>query len=1813
MNAKRIADALRQLDTEWFTKLRPRWVDIIGSYAGKELFLVDGDALIQVVLDDRLLQLGRSNSCDFQILHAFYSVESFLHDLQKRGAVFHIIFFDSNRPLAIGTSANAWKASSRSLAHKTLKAYIQSLEFETHDFTDLSDQDWKNYIFFNKPLFILSNDHTVPESDQDGDILKTANLLHRIFLRNMLDEGLLLGSLREMDFRDSQANTFLYDQKSPYTLPDNVVSAAKYAQAVFEDLHPGEDSDDEEEDTQASDVESWPVDAIRHYVSQIEGTPPPIQLSLLFSFLAHIKMLDAISLDLRSQPTPCDLSPNLVKVVTQQFLPTVFESLESTIPENVDELPKIDGRIFTLLLTKMLQSGATPLEVLGEEVHESVTEVWSELELPEVDFGALAQFAAQVASTGEANSPPEFKEFALYPFSSPVLSECLAEVDVPTKALDDFGGVPEPLHDFDSNSIFMQSKRHQTYRSPLPKHLGGEQAKPKDRKQQWRLLRKNQRDMVHIERLANSLTGARGAKLEAEVIPPVGNAVGSNFAPSSAANSRAASRPETPEVRGAKGKKAQQQSQSDAGSVPPTPTSAKGKGGKGKKEPPLKSADKLRMQIEAQKRAKAASEGETWWRTRLEELKNIADLTERNEMIDLSLKSNKRLDAEPFLAANMWVYRVHCEVWHWIENPDREKPSVKDGYIVRLVKMVKGMKQYQNVLTPTMVKCLWSVMEAVGLQDYVEIIKKPGKEVQDKKLEFDFIKFYTKAKTGEPVDSYPWMPITEHPVDWQLRVFGEHMDRSFDSQPDPRVKFEPDKWQRDVLDKLDRDESVLVVAPTSAGKTFISYYAMKQVLTSSDDGILVYVAPTKALVTQITAEVYARYRKDLKGRSCWAIHTADIRMNNPQTCQILVTVPEMLAFMLLSPVLAKVWTPRIKRIILDEIHTLGTQPGGVWEQIILLARCPIIGLSATVGEAEEFNEWLKSIQTAHGHEHSLVQHHHRYSHLRKFIYNLDPEPEPMDGLPDHKASEQMRFLHPISFIRPGITELPSDLALEARDCATLYKAMCDHSSDPILAKLKPTKFFEKLANKGIFLQQSDVIKYETALKEVLTKWLQEEDAHKPTSTIRKVVKQLTDKEVGSKEAETALEDSEIFHGNLVNMLADLHSTGDLPAILFHFDRFSVEAIAKAILERLKRDETEWRKHSPEWERKIRGWEAWHAGAKDREKAAQRAALKKEKAEGDKMERLQNSAAVDSSPLAIYANFDPDAPSEEFSFINWASRYSAEELDNDIKHLEKATTTPRFLLECLRRGIGVHHSGLAKGYRVLIETLFRVGFCRVVVSTEDLALGVNMPAKASIFCGDSPALNALMYRQCAGRAGRRGFDLLGKVIFYGIPNERVKQVVLSKLPALRGNYPLTPTLSLRLMSLLTDSGHAPTATQAVRDMLKIDHLTIGSEINREQSMFNLRFSIEFLIRSRLIDSSGTPLHPWYNFASFLYTNEPANLALVALFKSGYIHEICQSSIIDAKRDLVHVLSFLFVRQYISRPSFDKENFHILNRTPSRVILPSLPKQAQDVLKAHNQDVLNVFTEAAVMYAIQHSDTLGSDNALPLSGNTVEAIQSTSSSAFIQSLKKSRLPIRSRSAFVATSGHGDVYSNIDELVRTVRSGVHLTKHVLPSFDILDPEDDTAGRYINAYLLDFFTHGQVVPLVDANAIPRGQTWYLLLEFSNALDAIVTGIRELITKDTRRADDDLASVAGESVAMAVQDDWAADVEDKDDSGVGKQINLPIEKERSDEAEALAANTGSEIELVKPDHVSKRDWRVFEVFFQVQQDFNDKFRAMWA
>jgi superfamily II RNA helicase len=137
-------------------------------------------------------------------------------------------------------------------------------------------------------------------------------------------------------------------------------------------------------------------------------------------------------------------------------------------------------------------------------------------------------------------------------------------------------------------------------------------------------------------------------------------------------------------------------------------------------------------------------------------------------------------------------------------------------------------------------------------------------------------------------------------IRFQLQQVPQHLQRPLGVDKDPRVQFRPDEWQRKLLNVVDSGNSALVVAPTASGKTFISYYVMEQCLRSSEDEVVVYVAPTKALVEQVQAEITARFSKAYKGNNVLTgVFTRDFRIN-ALDCQILVTVPACLGVLLLS-------------------------------------------------------------------------------------------------------------------------------------------------------------------------------------------------------------------------------------------------------------------------------------------------------------------------------------------------------------------------------------------------------------------------------------------------------------------------------------------------------------------------------------------------------------------------------------------------------------------------------------------------------------------------------------------------------------------------------------------------------------------------------------------------------------------------------------------------------------------------------------------------------------------------------------------------
>lgn len=214
-------------------------------------------------------------------------------------------------------------------------------------------------------------------------------------------------------------------------------------------------------------------------------------------------------------------------------------------------------------------------------------------------------------------------------------------------------------------------------------------------------------------------------------------------------------------------------------------------------------------------------------------------------------------------------------------------------------------------------------------------------------------------------------------VEWQLQCTPEYLLRPR-GKDDRRVRnFRPDDWQVRLLDHIDHNQSALVCIPTSGGKTMLSFYAMERVLRQDDAGVIVYVAPTKALCDQVAAEVAARFDKEYahSSRALVGLFVADKRYDE-QRCQILVCIPQTLEILLLSAA-QEGWASSVRRIIFDEVHNVVSDNGEVWERLLLYSPgkrpegadfgdCAILALSATIGDFRAFKAWLGKVETSRG-------------------------------------------------------------------------------------------------------------------------------------------------------------------------------------------------------------------------------------------------------------------------------------------------------------------------------------------------------------------------------------------------------------------------------------------------------------------------------------------------------------------------------------------------------------------------------------------------------------------------------------------------------------------------------------------------------------------------------------------------------------------------------------------------------------------------------------------------------------------------------
>ncbi|KAJ5787225.1 hypothetical protein N7457_002215 [Penicillium paradoxum] len=180
--------------------------------------------------------------------------------------------------------------------------------------------------------------------------------------------------------------------------------------------------------------------------------------------------------------------------------------------------------------------------------------------------------------------------------------------------------------------------------------------------------------------------------------------------------------------------------------------------------------------------------------------------------------------------------------------------------------------------------------------------------------------------------NYPYVPISQHKPP---------------AEPAKTWPFTLDPFQQVAVSSIQREESVLVSAHTSAGKTVVAEYAIAQSLKQNQR--VIYTSPIKALSNQ-------KYREFAAEFGDVGLMTGDVTINPTATCLVMTT--EILRSMLYrgSEIMREVqW------VVFDEIHYMrDLSRGVVWEETIILLpdKVRYVFLSATIPNAMQFAEWI---------------------------------------------------------------------------------------------------------------------------------------------------------------------------------------------------------------------------------------------------------------------------------------------------------------------------------------------------------------------------------------------------------------------------------------------------------------------------------------------------------------------------------------------------------------------------------------------------------------------------------------------------------------------------------------------------------------------------------------------------------------------------------------------------------------------------------------------------------------------------------------
>lgn len=191
--------------------------------------------------------------------------------------------------------------------------------------------------------------------------------------------------------------------------------------------------------------------------------------------------------------------------------------------------------------------------------------------------------------------------------------------------------------------------------------------------------------------------------------------------------------------------------------------------------------------------------------------------------------------------------------------------------------------------------------------------------------------------------------------------------------------FELFPFQAEAIDAVEAGHSLLVSAPTGAGKTMVAEYVIERCLARGER--VIYTSPVKALSNQKFRDFTAAWGDRV------GIMTGDVTLNPGASALIMTTeIFRNTLFLEPSQRLAADW------LVMDEIHYIAdTDRGTVWEECLMFAQPSVrfVGLSASISNLEEFRAWMQSVR---GSEVRLIETRDRPVPLKHHVWTPETGP-----------------------------------------------------------------------------------------------------------------------------------------------------------------------------------------------------------------------------------------------------------------------------------------------------------------------------------------------------------------------------------------------------------------------------------------------------------------------------------------------------------------------------------------------------------------------------------------------------------------------------------------------------------------------------------------------------------------------------------------------------------------------------------------------------------------------------------------------------